>query len=194
MSFEEERQAIVGVLEFTGRVLEHLISTLPPESRAEFEDTWRSETRAQLDEAIQVLRGEPSEEDTRVRSHELYEARGRDEGHDAEDWERAERELKEGLRTENGPFHRLLRRVGLAGRSLKLKLRRVAEAATKGMPGQLLKLLNKFLGSLAAAVGVAEGVRELKEWLEDFVMDQYDPNLPAIYSQSGDDPFQLKKL
>ena len=194
MSFNEEREAIIGVLQFTGRVLEHLISTLPPESRIEFEDVWRSETRAQLDEAIQMLRGEPSEEDTRVRAYQLYEARGRKPGHDTEDWERSERELRERLRTENGPFHRLLRRVGLAGQGLRLKLQRVAEAATSGWPGKLLKLLNKFLGSLATAVHAAEGVKELKEWLEDLVMEQYDPKLAAIYSQSGSDPFQLQKL
>ena len=194
MSFHEEREAIIGALQFTGRALEHLISTLPPESRIEFEDVWHSETRAQLNEAIHMLRGEPTEEDTRVRAYELYESRGREQGHDAEDWERAERELSERLRTENGPFHRLLRRVGLAGKSLKMKLQRLAEAATSGWPGKLLKLLNKFLGSLAAAVHAAEGVKELKEWLEDLVLEQYDPNLVAIYSQSGGDPFQLQKL
>lgn len=194
MSFHEEQVAIIGVLQFTGRVLEHLIAKLPFESRTEFEEVWRTETRVQLDEAIQVLKGEPSEEDTRLRAFELYEARGREAGHDSEDWQRAEHELSERLRTENGPFHRLLRRVGLAGKSLKLKLQRLAEAATKGMPEQLLNLLNKFLGSLAAAVHAAEGVKELKEWLEDLVFDQYDPNLAVLYSQSGDDPFQLKKL
>lgn len=194
MPFLEERESIIGVLQFTGRVLEHLISRLPPESRTEFEDVWRTETRAQLDEAIQMLRGEPSDEDTRVRAYELYEARGRDQGHDADDWEQAERELSERLRAENGPFHRLLRRVGLAGKSLKLKLQRLAEAATSGWPGRLLKLLNKFLGSLAAAVHAAEGVKELKEWLEDLVFEQYDPNLAAIYPQLGGDPFQLNKL
>jgi len=194
MSFEAEREAITGVLQFAGRVLEHLISTLPPESRTEFEDVWRSETRAQLDEAIQMLRGEPNDEDTRVRAYELYEARGRKQGHDSEDWERSERDLREGLRTENGPFHRLLRRVGLAGKSLKLKLQRLAEAATSGWPGKLLKLLNRFLGSLAAAVGAVEAVKELKEWLEDQVIEQYDSTLSAIYPQLGADPFQLSKL
>jgi hypothetical protein len=194
MSFDEERQAIIGALQFTGRVLEHLISTLRPESRTEFEDVWRTETRPNLDEAIQILRGEPNEEDTRARAYELYEARGRRAGHDAEDWQRAERELTERLRTENGPFHRLLRRVGLAGKSLKLKLQLLAEMATKGMPGALLNLLNKFLGSLAAAVGAVEAVKELKEWLEDQVIEQYDSTLAAIYPQLGVDPFQLTKL
>src|SRR5260370_38754468 len=160
MSFDDERQAMRVVLEFTGRVLEHLISTLQPEGRKEFEDAWRGETRPQLDEAIGILRGQPPEEDTRARAYELYEARGRAEGHDTEDWERAERELRDRLRTENSPFHRILRRVGLAGKSLKLKLRYLAEAATSGWPGKLLKLLNKFLGSLANAVHASEAVKE----------------------------------
>ncbi len=68
MSFDDERQAMIGVLEFTGRVLEHLISTLQPEGRKEFEDAWRGETRPQLDEAIGILRGQPPEEDTRARA------------------------------------------------------------------------------------------------------------------------------
>ena len=181
MSFDDERQAIVGVLQFTGRVMEHLISTLQPAARKEFEDVWRGETRPQLDEAIDILRGQPPQEDTRARADELY-------------WERAERELSDRLITENGPFHRLLRRVGLAGKSLKLKLRYLAETATSGLPGKLLKLLNKFLGSLASAVGASEAVKEFKEWLEDLVIDQYDPNLATIYSQSGPDPFHLEKL
>jgi len=185
---------MIGVLEFTRRVLEHLISTLQPEGREEFEDAWRGETSPQLDEAIGILRGEPPEEDTRARAYELYEARGRAEGHDTEDWERAERELRDRLRIENGPFHRLLRRVGLAGKSLKLKLRYLAEAATSGWPGKLLKLLNKFLGSLASAVNASEAVKEFKEWIEDLVIDQYDPNLANIYSQFGADPFHIEKL
>jgi hypothetical protein len=194
MSFDDERQAMIGVLEFTGRALEHLISTLQPHGRKEFEDVWYGETRPRLDEAIGILRGEPLEEDTRARAYQFYEARGRAEGHDTEDWERAERELRNRLRTENGPFHRLLRRVGLAGKSLKLKLRYLAEAATKGSPGKLLKLLNKFLGSLASAVHASEAVKEFKEWLEDLVIDGYDPNLANLYSQSGADPFHMEKL
>jgi hypothetical protein len=194
MSFDDERQAIIGVLEFTGRALEHLISTLQPESRKEFEDVWYGETRLRLDEAIGILRGEPPEEDTRARAYQFYEARGHAEGHDIEDWERAERELSNILRAENGPFHRLLRRVGLAGKSLKLKLRYLAEAATSGWPGKLLKLLNKFLGSLASAVHASEAVKEFKEWLEDLVIDRYDPILANLYSQSGADPFHMEKL
>jgi hypothetical protein len=35
------------------------------------------------------------EDQIRMRSHELYEARGREEGHDQEDWLQAEAELTE---------------------------------------------------------------------------------------------------
>lgn len=196
MSFQDEREAIIGVLEFTGKVLEHLTSKLATPTQQEFVDTWHGETKPQLDEAIRVLRGEPSDEDTRARAYELYEARGHQQGYDAEDWARAENELSGRLRTESGPFHRLLRRVGLAGKSLKLKLRQLAQAASKGIPAQVLKLLNKFLGSLAGATPPIEAVKEFKEWLEDLVLepDKYDPNLQSIYSQSGSDPFHIEKL
>ena len=196
MAFVEEREAIIGVLEFTGRMLEHLLSQLNPEARKEFEDTWYSETRPHLDEAIGMLRGYPREEDTRMRAYELYQARGREEGHDVEDWERAAQELSERLRTENGPFHSFLRRVGLAGKSLKLKLRYMADAAKGGLRGKLLKLLNAFLGSLAGGVPGAEPIKELKEWLEDLVKDQKepDPNVSSVYFQSEADPFHIEKL
>jgi DUF2934 family protein len=35
------------------------------------------------------------EHDIRRRAHELYEARGREDGHDLEDWLRAEEEIRE---------------------------------------------------------------------------------------------------
>jgi hypothetical protein len=196
MSFAEEREAITGVLEFTGRLLEHLMSRLETKDRGRFEDAWYSETRPQLDEAIGMLRGHPREEDTRRRAYELYEARGREEGHDPEDWERAEREISETLRAENGILHSLLRRVGLAGKSLKLKLQYLDEAASGGWRGKLLNLLNKFLGSLAGALHAAEPVKELKEWLEGFVENEpdSDPRISNIYLQSGYDPFRLQML
>lgn len=196
MSFEEEREAIASVLEFTGKLLEHLMSGLNPEDRTRFQDAWAYETRPQLDEAIRMLRGQPRDEDTRVRAFGLYEARGREEGHDAEDWERAQRELGEDLRRENGPLHSFLRRVGLVGKSLKMKLTYVADAATKGWRMKLLNLLNKFLGSLAAGIPGTEAVKEIKEWLEDMVenLSEPDQNVTNIYFRSGNDPFYLKKL
>ncbi len=196
MSFAEEREAIIGVLELVGRLLEHLMSRLDIEDRSRFEDAWYSETRPQLDEAIGMLRGQPREEDTRLRAYELYEARGREHGRDIDDWERAERELSEGLRKEMGPFHSLLRRLGLAGRSLKLKLQYLAEAARGGWRGKLLGLLNKFLGSLAGGLPGAEPVKEFKEWLEGLVENEPepDPSVSSIYFQSGPDPFYMGKL
>ncbi len=38
--------------------------------------------------------GDPSEEEIRRRAHELYEERGREPGHEHEDWAQAERELR----------------------------------------------------------------------------------------------------
>jgi len=196
MSFIEEKEAIVGVLEFTGRLLEHLVSRLHQEASKQFEDAWSSETKPQLDEAIRMLRGEPREEDTRARAYQLFQARGYEEGHDTEDWERAESELRESLRAENGPFYSFLRRVGLTGKSLKLKLNYLAEAATSGWLGKLLNLLNKFLGSLAGGVPGAEPVKEFKEWLEGLVEDQSQPDqsVRTVYFQSGTDPFHIGKL
>ena len=37
------------------------------------------------------------EEDIRIRAYELFEARGREEGHDLDDWLRAEEELTRGV-------------------------------------------------------------------------------------------------
>ena len=37
---------------------------------------------------------EPVEEQIRRRAYEFYEARGREDGHDLEDWQRAEAEIK----------------------------------------------------------------------------------------------------
>jgi hypothetical protein len=37
--------------------------------------------------------GEPVEEQIRQRAYELYEARGREDGHDLEDWQQAESEI-----------------------------------------------------------------------------------------------------
>lgn len=38
--------------------------------------------------------GRPSEEDIRRRAYELYQQRGGEPGHEQEDWDRAERELR----------------------------------------------------------------------------------------------------
>lgn len=41
----------------------------------------------------------PTEDEIRQRAFELYEARGREPGHDVEDWQQAERELRQAKRT-----------------------------------------------------------------------------------------------
>jgi DUF2934 family protein len=196
VALAEERESIIGVLEFTGKLLELLMSRLDLEDRELFQDAWYSETKPQLDEAIRMLRGQPREEDTRIRAYELYEAPGREHGHDTEDWESAGREISETLRAENGPFHSFLRRVGLAGKSLKLKLRYLAEAASGGWRGKLLSLLNKFLGSLAGGLPGVEPVKEPKEWLEGIFENkpELDPSVSSIYVQSGPDPFHMENL
>ena len=122
MGFYEERMAIVGVLEYARKVLEELTARLELGDGGRFQDAWLYETSPQLEEAIGMLRGEPRVEDIQVRAYEKYIARGYEQGRDFEDWERAEAELREELVSEDGLFRRLLRRVGLAGKSLKMKL------------------------------------------------------------------------
>lgn len=196
MPFEDERQAIIGVLGFTGRLLELLISRLNQEDRPRFEDAWYSETRRHLDEAINTLRGRPRDEDIGRRAYEIYEARGRGDGRDAEDWAQAEVELSEALQSEKGPLYAFMRRVGLIGKSLKLKLHYMAEKAKGGWRTGLLNLLNKFLGSLAAGLPGAEPVKEFKEWLEGLSENQPEPDegIRAVYQQAGYDPFRLSAL
>jgi hypothetical protein len=196
MEFYEDRMAIVGVLEYARRVLEGLMARLEPGDRDRFQDAWSYETRPQLDEVIGMFRGEPRSEDIQVRAYEKYIARGREQGSDLEDWERAEAELREELASEDGPFRRLMRRVGLAGKSLKMKLHYLADAASGGWRTKLLQLLNKFLGSLASAVPGAEAVKEFKEWLEGF-LDNYpepDSTIKVAYSEAGYDPFCVQRL
>ena len=187
---------MVGVLEYTQKVLEDLIARLQLGDRELFEDAWIFDTRPQLEEAIAMLRGEPPIEDIQVRAYEKYMARGGEHGRDLEDWGHAQAELREEFVSEDGLFRRLLRRVGLAGKSLKMKLSYLDEAASKGSRTKLLELLNKFLGSLASALHVAEPVKELKEWLEGLLEDQPEPDhgVSGAYSQAGPDPFWLKKL
>jgi hypothetical protein len=47
MPFTEERQAIIGLLEYAKNVLEELMDRLESKDRALFEDAWFSETRPQ---------------------------------------------------------------------------------------------------------------------------------------------------
>jgi hypothetical protein len=195
MPFAEERNAISGVLEFTGRFLEYLITRLKPDDRLVFEDAWKTETKPQLELAIRMLRGEYVKEDIRRRAQEIYEERGREGSHELEDWVRAEAEFREAV-YEDGWLHSFLRRVGLAGKSLKLKLQYLANAASGGWGKKLLDLLNKFLGSLAKGFTGAEQIKEFKEWVEHLLgkEPEQDGQIATIYSQGGPDPFRLGSL
>jgi hypothetical protein len=196
MAFKDEREAIIGVLEFTGKLLERLISRLNIEDRARFADAWFNETKPQLVEAVNTLRGLPREEDIRRRAYEMYEMRGRDEGGDEEDWARAEVELSDDLKSEDGPLRSSLRRVGLVGKSLKLKLHYLAKHASGGWRWSVLNLLNKFLGSLAGGLPGVEPVKEFKEWLEGLLEGQPEPDesVRAVYNEGGYDPFRQEAL
>lgn len=194
MPFAEEREAIAGVLEFAGRFLEYLLTHLDPNDKPLFDDAWRSEIKPQLEFAIRMLRGKTVEEDIRRRAQEIYEERGREEGREVEDWLNAEGEFSEAVR-EDGWLHSSLRRAGLVGKSLKLKLQYLANAAMNGWGKRLLDLLNKLLGSLAAVIHGTEAVKEFKEWLEGLLNEpDQDPGIQPIYRQAGSDPFCLATL
>jgi hypothetical protein len=80
-----------------------------------------------------------------------------------------------------------IKRVGLTGKSLTMKLHYLAKAAVGGWPKKLLDLLNKFLGSLAAGLPGTEQVKELKEWLEEQIGDDSTPDqeIIGIYTGGG---------
>ena len=77
-----------------------------------------------------------------------------------------------------------LRRVGLTGKNLAMKLHYLAKAASGGWRKTLLDLLNKFLGSLASGIPGVEPIKELKEWLEDQIADDptADPGIKTLYA------------
>jgi hypothetical protein len=68
-----------------------------------------------------------------------------------------------------------------------MKLHYLAKAASSGWRKKLLDLLNKFLGSLAAGLPGVEPIKELKEWLEEQIGDDSDPD-PAIVSTYNSQP------
>lgn len=78
-----------------------------------------------------------------------------------------------------------IKRVGLTGKSLTMKLHYLAKAAIGGWPKKLLDLLNKFLGSLAAGLPGTEQVKELKEWLEEQIGDDSTPDQEIIRTYNG---------
>ena len=94
-----------------------------------------------------------------------------------------------------GWLHSFLRRAGLVGKSLKLKLQYLANAAMNGWGKRLLDLLNKLLGSLAAVIHGTEAIKEFKEWLEGLLNEpDQDPGIQPIYRRAGYDPFCLATL
>jgi len=54
-------------------------------------EEWAGDTKAEVKGAAQEVEG--LEEQIRLRAYELYEARGREDGHDVDDWRQAEAEI-----------------------------------------------------------------------------------------------------
>jgi len=99
--------------------------------------------------------------------------------------------LIQSITAEEHPLWSALRRVGLTGKNLAMKLHYLAKAASGGWRKKLLDLLNRFLGSLASGLPGVEPIKELKEWLEDQLDDQLradpgpDPSIVSCYSNES---------
>jgi hypothetical protein len=55
MAFEGDRNALIGILQFTDNLFVHLIGRLPPQDNARFSDVWTNETRPALQQVINTL-------------------------------------------------------------------------------------------------------------------------------------------
>jgi hypothetical protein len=140
MALNEDRDAIIEVLEFAEKLFDLLIPRLSGSDLQLFQDAW-NETRPILKRQISVLRLVAFQGDSV--------------------WSGIER-------------------VGLTGNNLKMKLHFLAKAASGGWRKKLLDLLNKFLGSLAAGLPGVEPIKELKEWLEDQIEDDPEPDMGIV--------------
>jgi hypothetical protein len=68
-TFTEDKNAIIGILQFTEKLLAHLIRHLPPEEQPRFLAAWQQEVKARLDDVIgQILaiQSESSPQWTRI--------------------------------------------------------------------------------------------------------------------------------
>src|SRR5579863_2895910 len=63
MSFVGDKAALVGILQFTEKLFDHLIQRMPPEDRTRFQEAWNLEVRAQLHQVIATLNGVQSEQE-----------------------------------------------------------------------------------------------------------------------------------
>jgi hypothetical protein len=154
MPLNEDRDAIIEVLQFTGKLFDLLISRFDEPDLSLFQNAW-NETRPVLDQHISLLGS---------------------------------------VTSESNPVWTAIQRVGLTGNNLKMKLHYLAKAASGGWRKKLLDLLNKFLGSLAGGLPGVEPIKELKEWLEEQIGDDSDPDSGIIstYNSQPRSHFQEK--
>jgi hypothetical protein len=94
------------------------------------------------------------------------------------------------ITSEQHPVWSAIQTVGLTGKNLAMKLHYLAKAASGGWRKKILDLLNKFLSSLAGGLPGIEPIKELKEWLEEQLGDDPEPdaaistaysNQPRVY-------------
>ena len=55
MAFEDDRNALIGILQFTDLLFDHLIERLPPQDKTRFSDVWTNETRPALQQVVNTL-------------------------------------------------------------------------------------------------------------------------------------------
>jgi hypothetical protein len=75
-----------------------------------------------------------------------------------------------------------------------MKLHYLAKAAVGGWRKKLLDLLNKFLGSLAGGLPGVEPIRELKEWLEEQIGDDPEPDQGVMSTYNSDPHTHFREM
>jgi hypothetical protein len=60
-TFDQEKNAIVGILQFTEKLLDHLIERLPATEKVLFRTAWDQQIKGQLAEVVSQIRGVQAE-------------------------------------------------------------------------------------------------------------------------------------
>lgn len=102
--------------------------------------------------------------------------------------------LLNSVTSEGNPIWSAIQRVGLTGNNLKMKLHYLAKAASGGWRKKLLDLLNKFLGSLAGGLPGVEPIKELKEWLEEQIRDDPEPDMGVMSTYKSDPRSHFREM
>ena len=102
--------------------------------------------------------------------------------------------LLQSVTSEHNPVWSAIQRVGLTGNNLRMKLHYLAKAAAGGWRKKLLDLLNKFFGSLASGLPGVEPIKELKEWLEEQIGDDPEPDMGVMSTYNSHPRKQFREM